>query len=501
MATFLSTAPIKRAPAVSAYRGSFTESLGILGWKKLEPVLLAALATELPLLLVGGHGTGKSLIVERTAAALGLAFRHYNASLLNYDDLVGIPLPDERGTGLQFRYTPGAIWDAEFAFFDEISRCRPDLQNKLFPIVHERRVAGIALERLRFRWAAMNPPAPLDAEASGTAYLGSEALDLALADRFVFVVRAPDWRDLSKTDRLALVSGFRADASGVDLPDLVAQCATRCARIEEDDGPRIATYIVALVDLLAAQDLRLSPRRARVLAQAVAAVHAARIVTGVISQQTLVRNVRSADLATSAEIALLNGLPQQAEEVPPSRAMLHAAHTQAWAVSGLDDRDPMKAVLEEPDLLKRVTLGDRLGLVDRDLSQLVTQALAGQPSDARRVAVGTALFLAYRERRDLTPAAWEPLGQLARRVIEPRAGGARVPTGPELERWREINAFIADGEAHGTLGLLERNYLLAGFPDLWRATDWRGALKAFRTDMASFEPAPRPTLLATESES
>ena len=113
------------------------------------------------MLLVGEHGTAKTMLVERLAAALGLAFRHYNASLVNYDDLVGIPMPDERG-GLRFVGTPGAIWDAEFVFFDEVDRCRPDLQNKLFPIVHERRVAGVGLPRLRHRWAAMNPPSPDD---------------------------------------------------------------------------------------------------------------------------------------------------------------------------------------------------------------------------------------------------------------------------------------------------------------------------------------------------
>ncbi|NJO84366.1 MAG: AAA domain-containing protein [Blastochloris sp.] len=119
-----------------------TEALGIQGWRHLDSILLAALATESPLLLVGPHGTAKSLLVEKLAQALSLSLRHYNASLLNYDDLVGIPLPAEGTNQLEFISTPGAIWDAEFVFFDEISRCRPDLQNKMFPIVHERRVAG-----------------------------------------------------------------------------------------------------------------------------------------------------------------------------------------------------------------------------------------------------------------------------------------------------------------------------------------------------------------------
>lgn len=114
----------------------FLARLGIVGWAPLEPVVLAALATESPVLLVGEHGTAKSLLVERLAGALGLVFRHYNASLVSYDDLVGIPLPDDHGPGLRFVGTQGAIWGAGFVFLDEISRCRPELQNKLFPLIH-----------------------------------------------------------------------------------------------------------------------------------------------------------------------------------------------------------------------------------------------------------------------------------------------------------------------------------------------------------------------------
>ena len=68
-----------------------TRPLGLLGWEKLEPVLLAALATEEPLLLIGRHGTAKSFLLERSARALGLTYRFYNASLINYDDLVVSP--------------------------------------------------------------------------------------------------------------------------------------------------------------------------------------------------------------------------------------------------------------------------------------------------------------------------------------------------------------------------------------------------------------------------
>jgi hypothetical protein len=140
-------------------RSLLTRPLGLLGWERLEPVLLAALTTGDPLLLIGRHGTAKSFLLERLAQALGLVYRFYNASLINYDDLAGIPLPDETQTSLRYITTPTAIWDAEVVFVDELNRTRPDLQNKLFPIIHERRVQGVELEKLRYRWAAMNPAA------------------------------------------------------------------------------------------------------------------------------------------------------------------------------------------------------------------------------------------------------------------------------------------------------------------------------------------------------
>jgi MoxR-like ATPase len=153
--------------------GGWLERLGVIGLSSIEAPLLAALVTENPLLLIGAHGTAKSLLLTRIATALGLPFRHYNASLLNFDDLVGFPLPGKDGT-LDYIQTPASIWGAGAVIFDEISRCRPEIQNKLFPIIHERRVQGIALDDLRYRWAAMNPPGSDDDD---NGYAGSEPLD------------------------------------------------------------------------------------------------------------------------------------------------------------------------------------------------------------------------------------------------------------------------------------------------------------------------------------
>lgn len=474
-------------PATSTTPIKIAESLGILGWDHLDAVLLAALATESPLLLVGPHGTAKSLLIERIANALGQTMRHYNASLLNYDDLVGIPLPDDNGESLRFVSTPGAIWDAEFVFFDEISRCRPDLQNKLFPIIHERRLVGISLDKLRHRWSAMNPPAPDDPDShamhqQSEVYLGSEPLDPALADRFPFVVPVPDWKQLSKENQRRIVSS-RNDEVPSGSPDfalanLVTACAHLIEQLSHDLDDWLTDYVVCVMDLLEQSKLSQSPRRARMLARAVVAVHAARLVL----------EGNDAELEYSVETALTFGLPQNAGEVPPSQATVIAAHKQAWEISSHLDDQAWRQVFAEQDPIRRVLLADELDFQDDDISRLITQALSGIESDARLLGVATTMFLAFRKRRSLAPSAWEPIAQFAARVLEPRIIAVSVPSGgPDMNIWNAIRQWLTTRkDSTHPHDWLERNYVLCGFPDLWRRYNWKESLEMFHADLALF---------------
>lgn len=465
----------------------FTAALGIQGWGHLDPVLLAALATDAPLLLVGPHGTAKSLLVEKIANALALSMRHYNASLINYDDLVGIPLPDEDGESLRFVSTRGAIWDAEFVFFDEISRCRPDLQNKMFPIIHERKIAGIPLDNLRHRWAAMNPPAPEDPEINPgvDAYLGSEPLDPALADRFPFVVPVPNWRQLSKQDRRSLVAGrsrygitYAGDSESFGaLAGYVEQCRELIPGVHEALMAWVSDYVVSAVDLLEQAQLAQSPRRAVMLAQALVAVHAARLVL----------EGETAELEHSAELTLTFCLPQNATDVPPSRATVVSVHRQAWEISNLAEDDAWRQVLEELNPARRVVLADQLGLSDEDVSRLITQALGAESSDARRVGLAAVIFLAFRARRNLTPAAWEPLAQFAARVLEPRTLSTTLRPGQMIDIWNEINHWALPlADIRSLRACVERNFVYNGFPDLWLRYDWKVELEVLRAYLNLF---------------
>ena len=123
--------------------------LGVYGFDRHETTILASLVTEDPLLLVGRSGTGKTFLLNTLSEALGLEHRHYNASLISFDDLVGFPYPDEAHTTVRFLETPATVWGAESVLIDEISRCKPEHQNRLFSLVHERKLQGLPLKRLQ----------------------------------------------------------------------------------------------------------------------------------------------------------------------------------------------------------------------------------------------------------------------------------------------------------------------------------------------------------------
>jgi hypothetical protein len=424
-------APPAEAVSVSVF---LTKPLGLLGWEKLEPVLLAALATCEPLLLIGKHGTAKSFLLERLAQALGLTYRFYNASLVNYDDLVGIPVPDAQQTSLRYISTPTAIWDAEVVFIDELNRTRPDLQNKLFSIIHEKRVQGVNLDKLRYRWAAMNPP-PADDQEPGDVYLGAEPLDPALADRFGFLIEVPDWCDLGEAEKRELLTDqFRGRHEfPVNVADLVARTAATyalfCAR-----PPDLCGYFVALESQLRGSGTRLSSRRLSMLFRTTLGIHAARMTLAQKAGEALV----APDWETTLFLAIAHGHPGLASG-PIDRGTLLALHRQAWNIAGLKDDDPWKELLNIADPVERVIVASKTAfpLSEADLSSLVLEAVAAQPNPELRAALSLVLYLTLRTSHKIAATAAETLATQLTRVLRP-TGATHEVYGRQLTHCREV---------------------------------------------------------------
>ena len=437
-----------------------TKPLGLLGWDRLEPVLLAALATCEPLLLIGKHGTAKSFLLERLAQALGLTYRFYNASLVNYDDLVGIPVPNAQQTSLHYISTPTAIWDAEVVFIDELNRTRPDLQNKLFSIIHEKRVQGVQLSKLRYRWAAMNPP-PSDDQEPGDVYLGAEPLDPALADRFGFLIEVPDWCDLSESEKKELLlDQFRGRHNfPVDVPALVARTVATfelfCAR-----PPDLCGYFVALESQLRGSGTRLSSRRLSMLFRTALGVHAARITLAQEGGETQ----PTPDWDTTLFLAVAHGHPGLACG-PIDRGTLLALHRHALSIAGLKNDDPWKELLNIADPLERVIVAGKAGfpLSESDFSSLVLEAVASQPSGELRAAVSLVIYLKLRSSKKIAATAAETLASQLTRVLQPAVRTHEV-YGRQLAQCREV-ANLCSTLKDTACDRYTRNLLHAFLPD------------------------------------
>ncbi|MBI4434151.1 AAA family ATPase [Candidatus Uhrbacteria bacterium] len=428
------TTPVRTTTTTSLLR-----DLGIVGYDSIEPVLIGALATELPLLLIGPHGTAKSLLLNWLAQAMQLTHRHYNAAMINFDDLIGFPFPNDARTSLDYIPTRGSIWGAQSVFIDEISRTRMDMQNRLFPIIHEKMIQGIPLTDLRFRWAAMNPPVNEDGTAGAELwkYEGSQPLDVALADRFPFVVTLPDFRTFRASDQLAIIRGLpeqEAPNSGGRLQQRVVATATALPTVRTAISEHVGAYVHALLPFLDKMHRSISPRRGHMLHDTICATIAADMATG------------ARDPKTMTFLALSHGLPHPAygQSVPPNELLV--AHQQAWKLAEIPATDPRRVVFAESDPVRRVALALEFDLNDLDTSTLIQDAYAGlAPVD--RICFSVQLYPLVSTTRNLTAIAFETIAKDRMEVENESERRHAVTTGSRRhEQWKRIANWISDQE-------------------------------------------------------
>jgi MoxR-like ATPase len=426
---------------------SLLAPLGLFGLGSREPAILGARIGGEPLLLIGAHGTGKSHMLLRLARAMGLEWRHYNASLLQFDDLVGFPLPDGKG-GLDYIQTRSTIWNVQAAFFDEIARCRPELQNKLFPIIHEKRVQGLDLTRLVYRWAAMNPPE--SGEGDGP-YRGSEPLDVALADRFAFIIEMPAWDHYDEQAQEQIIRARDAEIDPIAASRLTGRVRAGQSILpilEIDLAAPLACYVRLLAALLRRGSIAISPRRAGIILRNIIAVHAGRLLDNV-----------NADLGESALLALHASLPQPAWGEQATALKVAAAHKEAWNGAKLSPDDPRRWLLTEICPVKRVMRGAKLTLATAEFSGVVADALAELPPGGRH-ALASGLF----ERKlagKLAAAVAEQAAQLATLSAQPPKSLDMAALGQRQAVWQHVQTAVGQ-LAPGSPDSMRLTNLLAG---------------------------------------
>ena len=437
------TAAVQPQSGIQTDTADHFATIGAYGFARVQAVLLAAMVTEDPLLLIGRSGTGKTYLLNSISEALGLEHRHYNASLIAFDDLVGFPFPDDARERVRFLETPATVWGAESVLVDEISRCRPEHQNRLFSLVHERRVQGIALETLRYRWAAMNPVS-VD-QGGGEEYAGSEPLDPALADRFAAIVEVGDWSDLNDAQQRLVANpageGRRSEDGGA-LRSAIAGWRTEFLRRIDRCPPFVIEYARAAATELNRAGIRISPRRVRLLARSLLA--ASIVARG--NSESVFRTV------------LECSLPQRAWGERPKPERVAAAHRVAWSTStstgserwlhdfhlALSLKDKLQLLAEScPDGATGTLAVEQLLAHERP-ERVAAFALAAYPA-----AIGGALPIGAEGLADLGKAALPVLdvdGEI--RWREPIS--QRFTTHPELPRVAEVIDSLAEQPTRAT---------------------------------------------------
>lgn len=385
----------------------FLRQLGVYGYDPVEPVILAALASGDPLLLVGKAGTGKTFLLNSLSEALQLEHRHYNASLIAFDDLVGFPWPEEQGGSIRYIETPATVWKAESVLVDEINRCKPEHQNRLFSLVHERRIQGLKLEKLRYRWAAMNPPG---FDQDGEGYSGCEPLDAALADRFAFIVNVADWSDLEERDQIAIADPRGEGALSRDkcgLSEFVAEARERLAAKVKTPTPVVLEYARRAASALGQAGLRVSPRRVRQLARNLLALES---VSDWPREQLF-------------RLGLEWSLPQRTAATRPDAAVVTAAHRTAWeAVSAEGEEKWLHEFHLQSDLPKKISfLLDHCR--DADTGTLAVSQFLATASKVDRAVFALSLFPALVERpgKVVGDEGLQDLGRVASPMLEVNA--------------------------------------------------------------------------------
>ena len=449
----------KRSP----YRGQKTihynvlRALGVVGWEHLEGPILAALVTESPILLIGEHGTAKSMVLERLADALGVTFRHYNASILNFDDLIGFPAPDAEAGRVRYLRSELDAWDAEAIFVDEISRCRPDMQNRLFPLIYDRKLQGAPLTKLKYRWSAMNPP---PSEDDPNAYFGSFELDAAFADRYDWILRVPV--NLSADSRLQIIKGTSVNENAAELlREAMRVTRSKLHLIEEIHGENVARFFESLFIILQRRQFGVSYRRIRMMYKNAIAL----IATGYYE-----------NISDALYRAVLYSMPQNTHQE------IKGSHIQpliglALKIQAIPVNDIRKQLLEETDEIKRVVLALQSKQQDLITATVLDSYASLQPSE--RVGLSAQLFPILMEYHPETPAI--VLMQLAddvSKVQSLQSHTALIPTHSEKYRiaqkivssasmLRTDQAWIEDvlwvGFEHGLIETIEEVIKTAKF--------------------------------------
>lgn len=176
--------------------------------------LALAVAANLPVLLWGAPGTGKTSAVVALGRRLGLPVEVVVGSIREPSDFAGLPVVHDHGTSFAPPRWAERLAEADsgLLFLDELTTAPPAVQAAMLRVVLERAVGDLALPAAVRIVAAANPPG-----------MAADGWDLSapLANRLVHL----DW----EVDAAHVADGFAHGFSAAEAAETRAPAATEVA--------------------------------------------------------------------------------------------------------------------------------------------------------------------------------------------------------------------------------------------------------------------------------
>jgi len=276
-------------------------------------------------------------------------------------------------------------------------------------------------------------------QAGAEDYAGSEPLDPALADRFALFVQAQDWSALNEAERMKIADpggeGRIASDGGALRARVEAWQEAFLARCESCPAS-ILGYATTVVTALNGAGVRISPRRARLLARSLLA---ANIVAG-HAEEALFRAVLEASL------------PHQTWGAAPGAETVAAAHRLAWDAIAPGRQRWLNLFIAERALPRKLAILLDAGDTPDAGSQAVSELLAAETRERAAAFAFAVYLLALQGRLPIGAEGVNDLGKAAAPVIsvegemswqEPHSQkGTRHP---DADRFARVLAGLEEG--------------------------------------------------------
>jgi MoxR-like ATPase len=316
----------------------------------LARILDVVRAADLPALLVGRHGIGKSEFLETWARARGMKPFVLDLSLLEATDLTGIPYVADGTTRFAPPATlpPAGTKEPTLLVLEELNRCDRSVRQPCLQLLTTRRLNEYRLPEACFVAACVNPP--------DTGYDVDE-LDAALASRFATIPVEPSPR------------AWIAWAREARVPELLVSFVERYRQAFESHPPRTWTF----AGKIAAAAIERGANGDEL-------AHALRTVLGPIATQALLLELRArtetppgpSEIVKDprAHVALVKKLTAEKR--------LDVLKEMFDALADLLDTEPGRAAVRLPEA--RTALRELIAAAPPDLAKVVKGRLdAGAP--------------------------------------------------------------------------------------------------------------------------